>query len=115
SVPLLLLASSGIAIGNSLVTPTLNALASKSAPAAFQGRMLGVMASVASFARIIGPSLGGFLLERDHAQDRFYGKTPYWVSGSIMIVAMALAVSLHARGAATDNQTIAIEEERKAR
>src|SRR5581483_2677487 len=76
---MLLFASSGIAIGNSLVTPTLNSLASKHVSSSFQGRILGAMASVASLARIIGPMLGGFLLGRDNEQDAYYGKTVYWV------------------------------------
>jgi MFS transporter, DHA1 family, tetracycline resistance protein len=110
TVPLLLIANTGIAIGNSLVTPTLNSLASKSAAPAFQGRILGAMASVASLARIIGPVLGGFLLGRDAEQDLLYGKTVYWVSGAIMIIALALAVSLHARRQAANDQAVAIEE-----
>jgi DHA1 family tetracycline resistance protein-like MFS transporter len=110
TLPMLLLASTGIAIGNSLVTPTLNSLASKSAAASFQGRILGTMASVASFARIIGPVLGGFLLGRDSEQEPLYGKTVYWVSGSIMVIALALAVSLHARREGASEQAVALEE-----
>ena len=110
SLPLLLLASTGNAIGNSLITPTLNSLASKQVTASFQGRILGAMASVASLARIIGPMLGGFLLGRDNEQDAHYGKTVYWVSSAIMIIALALAVSLYARRAGADTPTVAIEE-----
>jgi DHA1 family tetracycline resistance protein-like MFS transporter len=110
TLPMLLLASTGIAIGNSLVTPTLNSLASKSVSPAYQGRILGTMASVASLARIIGPSIGGFLLERDSVQEPLYGKTVYWVSGAIMVVALALAVSLHARGSAATEETVAIKD-----
>jgi MFS transporter, DHA1 family, tetracycline resistance protein len=106
----LLVASSGIAIGNSLVTPTLNSLASKHVSSSFQGRILGAMASVASLARIIGPMLGGFLLGRDNEQDVYYGRTVYWVSGAIMIIALALAVSLHARRAGANHPTVAVEE-----
>jgi MFS transporter, DHA1 family, tetracycline resistance protein len=110
SVLALLIASTGIAVGNSLVTPTLNSLASKSAAPAFQGRILGAMASVASLARIIGPVLGGFLLGRDPDQSPLYGKTPYWVSGAIMVIALALAVSLHARSREAASPPVAIEE-----
>jgi DHA1 family tetracycline resistance protein-like MFS transporter len=110
TLAMLLLASTGIAIGNSLVTPTLNSLASKSTAPSFQGRILGTMASVASFARIIGPVLGGFLLGRDSEQEALYGKTVYWVSGSIMVIALALAVSLHARGSAATEETVAIKD-----
>ena len=68
------------------------------------------MASVASLARIIGPVLGGFLLGRDAEADVLYGKTVYWVSGAIMIIALALAVSLHVRSEQTNNQAVAIEK-----
>jgi DHA1 family tetracycline resistance protein-like MFS transporter len=110
NVGLLLAASTGIAIGNSFVTPTLNALASKSVPASFQGRILGIMASVASLARIFGPVMGGFLLGRDSNLDPLYGKTVYWVSGSIMLVALALAISLHIKSESTNRQTVAVEK-----
>ena len=92
------------------MTPTLNSLASKSAAPAFQGRILGAMASVASLARIIGPVLGGFLLSRDPDQSTLYGKTPYWVSGAIMVIALVLAVSLHARSREEASPPVAIEE-----
>lgn len=98
SLAMLLLSSTGIAIGNSLMTPTLNGLASKSVGAAWQGRMLGVMASVASLARIIGPVLGGWLLSLDADQGPHYGRSPYWTSGVIMFVALALAVTLRSEG-----------------
>jgi multidrug resistance protein len=110
SLPMLLLASTGNAIGNSLVTPTLNSLASKSVAPAHQGRILGAMASVASLARIIGPVLGGFLLGRDAEPDAYYGKTVYWVSAAIMVIALGLAVSLHARNAEASDPAVAIED-----
>ena len=95
SVLLLIVLSGGIAVGNSLMTPTLNGLASKSVSSAAQGRVMGVMSSVASLARIIGPLFGGLLLQRDtdRGADR-YGITPYWISGSIMVVALVLALTL---------------------
>ena len=89
----LLITSAGIAIGNSFVTPTLNALASKSVDALSQGRVLGAMSSAASLARIIGPTLGGYLLSLDVRNGSLYGRTPYWVSGAIMLVALVLAVA----------------------
>ena len=94
TVTTLILASTGVAIGNSLMTPTLNALASKSVSAALQGRVLGVLSSVASLARIIGPVLGGWLLSRDSDISANYGRTPYWTSAAIMLVALGLAISV---------------------
>lgn len=95
SLGTLLLASTGIALGNSFVTPTLNGLASKSVTASWQGRVLGVMQSVASLARIVGPALGGFLLNRDvDLHVKSFGRTPYWTSAATMLVAFGLAISV---------------------
>lgn len=96
TVAVLVLASTGIAIGNSLTTPTLNGLASKSVKASRQGRVLGLMASVHSLARIIGPVLGGWLLSRDPDFGFHYGRTPYWTSSAIMLIALGLAMTLRA-------------------
>ncbi|HSB08145.1 MAG TPA: MFS transporter [Blastocatellia bacterium] len=109
SLATLLLGSTGIAIGNSLMTPTLNGLASKSVSAAMQGRMLGVMASVASLARIIGPVLGGWLLSLDANQEWHYGRSPYWTSGAIMLVALGLAITLRSVHESVDGESAAVE------
>jgi MFS family permease len=111
TVLFLIIASTGIAVGNSLMTPTLNGLASKSVSAVWQGRMLGVMASVASLARIIGPVLGGWLLSMDVEREPGYGKTPYWVSGGIMLVAFVVAVTLRSHDVAIGPDTMSIEAE----
>lgn len=109
SLTTLMLASTGIAIGNSLMTPTLNGLASKSVGPASQGRMLGVMASVASLARIIGPLLGGWLLSLDANQKWNYGRSPYWISGAIMLVALGLAITLRSDQQAIDREGVAVQ------
>jgi MFS family permease len=109
----LLVASTGIAIGNSLMTPSLNGLASKSVSAAWQGRMLGVMASVASLARIIGPVLGGWLLSRDPNGGSHYGRSPYWTSGAIMLVALGIAIAIHAKSSATNSESVVVESEQE--
>ncbi len=107
----LMIACTGIAIGNSLLVPTLNGLASKSVGAAWQGRALGVLQSAASLARIIGPVLGGILLNRDaQAVTARYGRSPFWAGGAIMLVALALSLTLHApdvseQGTALESQT----------
>ena len=107
----LLAATTGLSIGNSLATPTLNGLASKSAPAAFQGRIFGVLQSVASLARIVGPPLGGWLLERDRISR--YGLTPYWAGAVLMLIAMGLALTLSARMEYAGNGAIRLEEQRR--
>src|SRR5262249_19137488 len=91
---LLLLASTGMAIGNSLVTPTLNAMASRSVNAFWQGRVLGVMQSAASLARIIGPALGGALLNQQDRSSTDYGRAPFWTAAAIMFIASAVAMTV---------------------
>jgi MFS transporter, DHA1 family, tetracycline resistance protein len=106
SITALLLASAGLAIGNSLATPVLNGLASKSVGPAWQGRVLGVLQSVASLARIIGPALGGFLLTIDATKATlFYGRTPFWAGAAIMMIAFGLALTLHPVKATTPETT----------
>jgi multidrug resistance protein len=109
NLTILLVTSTGIAIGNSFVTPTLNALASKSVGTNWQGRVLGIMSSVASLARIIGPVLGGFLLSRDPDNNPNYGKTPYWTSAALMLVALGLALTVHPRSASSDVKEMELE------
>ena len=108
SVTALIIASTGFAIGNSLMTPTLNALASKSVSAAWQGRVLGVLASVASLARIIGPVLGGWLLSRDSDASVHYGRTPYWTSAAIMLVALGLALTVKSKAGVSSKEVVEI-------
>lgn len=90
----LLAASTGIAIGNSLVTPTLNAIASKSVNASWQGRVLGVMQSAASMARILGPLLGGVLLGTATETSPTFGRTPYWAAAAFMLVAFGISTTM---------------------
>jgi MFS transporter, DHA1 family, tetracycline resistance protein len=97
NLSLLALACAAIGIGNSLLTPTLNALASKAVDAASQGSVLGVMSSVGSLARILGPPFGGWLLSRDLAdQAVHFGRTPYWTTAIVMLVGFAVALTLRA-------------------
>ncbi|HKG20663.1 MAG TPA: MFS transporter [Blastocatellia bacterium] len=103
----LLLATTVFAIGNSLATPTLNAMASKSVGALLQGRVLGVLQSVASLARIGGPVLGGFLLSRDvQSAPSLYGRTPFWTGGAIMLLAMCISLSLQS---STAREAVSLE------
>jgi DHA1 family tetracycline resistance protein-like MFS transporter len=115
TIAALVLASAGIAIGNSLTTPTLNGLASKSVSPLWQGRVLGVMSSVASLARIIGPVLGDYLLGRDRnpsAAIEQYGRTPYWTSAAFMLVAFALALTLQPKRETANEGAVTAESRR---
>jgi DHA1 family tetracycline resistance protein-like MFS transporter len=105
----LLIASTGLAIGNSLVTPTLNGMASKSVNAAWQGRVLGILQSAASLARIIGPVLGGYLLGRDAIRDINYGRTPFWTGGAIMLLALGVALTLQSGTVSAEEESVGLE------
>jgi len=95
NLSLLALTCTAIGIGNSLLTPTLNALASKAVDAASQGSVLGVMSSVGSLARILGPPFAGWLLSRDIAREAtHFGRSPYWTSAIMMLVGFAVALTL---------------------
>ncbi|MBV9488823.1 MAG: MFS transporter [Verrucomicrobia bacterium] len=103
-----LLFSIGLAIGNSLSTPTLNALASKGASAAVQGRALGVLQSAGSLGRVFGPAIAGVLLTLDHRRPNLqYGNTPFVTGAAVMLGALALALALRRLNAET--QGVAVE------
>jgi DHA1 family tetracycline resistance protein-like MFS transporter len=98
-----LLIGGGIfSMGNSLSTPALNSLASKSVGAAEQGSVMGVTQSVASLARAVGPSLAALLIHSQTPQMGADGVAHYmsdhslyitfWTGALIMFVAFLLAV-----------------------
>jgi hypothetical protein len=73
------------------------------------------MASVASLARIIGPVLGDYLLGRDrepNALIEHYGRTPYWASAVIMLVALGLAITLNSKEEVASEEPVTAEGQR---
>jgi len=89
-------------IGNALTAPTLSSLASKSATAAEQGTVLGVMQSVASVARTVGPSIAavliysavahyGFDRQLQNMSDASIQRT-FWTAAAIQFMAFLLTV-----------------------
>jgi MFS transporter, DHA1 family, tetracycline resistance protein len=95
SVSLLLLFTVGLAVGNSLAQPTLNALASKVTSAASQGRVLGTVQSAGSLGRVVGPAIGGLMLAADRTRPALqYGNTPFVAGGLVMGLAFLLSLAL---------------------
>lgn len=86
-------ATAAVGIGNSLLMPTLSALASRSAEASWQGRALGVMQSSGSLARWVGPTTAGLLLSAQ--LDRGSGVYALWplLASAACLFAAVLAVS----------------------
>lgn len=90
SMVALVLASVGIAIGNSLLMPTLTSLASRSVDSRWQGRGLGLLQSGGALARWVGPAVGGWLLAMDvHRAKQAYAITPLW-AGAVLVAASIL-------------------------
>src|SRR5678815_2901347 len=98
----LLIGGGVFSLGNSLATPALNSLASKSVGPAEQGTVLGVTQSVASLARAVGPFLAAVLINSSAAHMGADGETHYmsdhslfvtfWTGSAIMAVACLLAL-----------------------
>jgi multidrug resistance protein len=89
-------------VGNALSAPSLTSLASKSASAGEQGSVLGVMQSVASLARAVGPALAavliysavahlGFDLHPQNMSDASILRT-FWTAAAIQFIAFLLAL-----------------------
>ncbi|HEX8371638.1 MAG TPA: MFS transporter [Chthoniobacterales bacterium] len=92
SLGMLLLVCTGISIGNSLVTPTMNGLASRSSDPHTQGRVLGLIASAGSMGRFIGPMIAFNLLHFDGLGQ--YARTSFLVSSGILILAALCIVCI---------------------
>ena len=89
-----LLASLAVmSFGNSLASPGLTSLASKSADEHDQGRTMGIMQSGASMARTVGPLIGGLLLNNAlNAIDDLTIYRTFWAASIIMFVAFLVAI-----------------------
>jgi DHA1 family tetracycline resistance protein-like MFS transporter len=98
----LLIGGGVFAMGNSLATPALTSLASKSVGPAEQGTVLGVMQSAASLARAVGPSLAALLINSaiaylgadgapHHMSDHSLFAT-FWTGAAIMLGAFVMAL-----------------------
>lgn len=94
----LLLGTGLFAAGNSLASPSLTSLASKSASDADQGKTMGVMQSGASLARVVGPAICGFLLNnRANQVDAVTIRQNFWTAAAIMLVAGIVSLYFHFR------------------
>lgn len=101
-VATLLLVGATFAVGNSLATPSLTGLASKSAGRSEQGSVLGVTQSVASLARTVGPLVSSALIysavttygadQKIHNMSDHSLLVTFWVAAAIMFTAFVLSI-----------------------
>jgi DHA1 family tetracycline resistance protein-like MFS transporter len=82
-LPLLLLATSGLALGMGAMQPSLNSLISRRAGVGEQGEVLGVAQSVGSLSRVLGPLLAGALFAG-------FGRNSPYFCGMILVATAAL-------------------------
>lgn len=97
----LLIGGGVFSLGNSLATPALTSLASKSVGAEQQGTVLGVTQSAASLARAVGPILAAVLIASPIAHAGADGQphfmsdhslfVTFWTGAAIMLLAFLLA------------------------
>ena len=118
----LLIGGGVFSLGNSLATPALNSLASKSVGPAEQGTVLGVTQSVASLARAVGPSIAAVLIHSsvsyigadnlEHHMSDVSLRLTFWTAAVIMFFAFLLAL-YYARSFATPDhpQITRVEEQ----
>lgn len=86
-VPLELLALAIIALGNGFFTPTVSSLISQQAQAKEQGKVLGLLQSVGSLSRMVGPLLGGLLYD-------FSFFAPYVAAAALMLLVAFYAFAI---------------------
>jgi DHA1 family tetracycline resistance protein-like MFS transporter len=89
----LLIGMAGFSLGNSIASPALTSLASKTAGEEDQGKSFGIMQSAASLGRVIGPLLCGVLL--NNAANQVDSSTifrTFWTAAAVMLVACLTAV-----------------------
>jgi predicted MFS family arabinose efflux permease len=86
SVAALLVANGVMAVGMGFNNPVLMSLVSRYSAAEDQGGVMGLMQSLSSLARIVGPLWGGF------AFDRLGIGMPYISGAAVMGIAAALSV-----------------------
>ncbi len=82
--PVQILAIFFLAIGNGLLMPSINSLVSLYAPKDAQGKMLGILQSLGSLARTIGPLASGFLYAQNY-------HLPYFSGGLLMLITFLLS------------------------
>ncbi|GIU82294.1 MAG: MFS transporter [Acidobacteria bacterium] len=89
----LLVGTAFFSLGNSIASPSLTSLVSKSASEAEQGKVLGIIQSAGSLARVIGPIICGLSLGYPSNQvDSWTLKRTFWIAAAIMWAAFLLAV-----------------------
>jgi MFS family permease len=76
-----------LAIGRSLIDPSMSSLISQAVSAKEQGRAFGTFQGLNSLARAVGPSIGLWLFEKDI-------KLPFFFGGTVSVIVLGMCVYL---------------------
>jgi MFS family permease len=98
SMGMLLLASVGLAAGNSLCNPSILALISRNTPSDQQGGSMGLSAASSAMGRVLGPVLGGLIWG-------LYGPTVTFACGGVVVL-LALPFLIRAHRLVGPEQTV---------
>jgi len=82
-----------LAIGDSLLTPVLPTVVSKSAKEEWQGAAFGFYQSAGCFARCIGPIMAGFFLTMN-LQGPHYALTSFWIASGFLLLSFFFSTRL---------------------
>ena len=85
TLPPLLVAVTGLAVGMGMMQPSLNSLISRRAGAEEQGEVMGLAQSVGSLSRVLGPVIAGALFEA------FGRHSPYFWGAALVACALILS------------------------
>ncbi|HMS39795.1 MAG TPA: MFS transporter [Pyrinomonadaceae bacterium] len=89
----LLIGTACFSVGNSMASPSLSSLASKNANEFEQGKVLGIMQSAASLARVVGPLICGVLLNNAlNKVDDFTLTRTFWTASALMFITVLVAI-----------------------
>jgi DHA1 family tetracycline resistance protein-like MFS transporter len=89
----LLIGMAGFSLGNSIASPALTSLASKTVSEDQQGKSFGIMQSSASLGRVVGPLVCGVLLNNAvNEVDSYTLFRTFWTAAAIMAVAFLIAI-----------------------
>jgi DHA1 family tetracycline resistance protein-like MFS transporter len=96
SVSLAVIACVIMALGDSLITPALPSIVSRTTHEQWQGAAFGCYQSAGCLARFFGPLLGGILLQVKlyGMSATYYAQTAFWVASGFLVIALVCAFKI---------------------
>ena len=84
-----------LSLGDSLISPALPAIVSRSVNERYQGVAFGLYQAVGSLARFIGPLLAGFFLAFDlYGPSENYARTAFWVASGLLVLSVMASLKI---------------------